>query len=91
LPQTEQIAEYFQIDPLGMLASGSLLATVDPAKLPALEAMQMERCREFAIIGKITSAAAGFKLIEGEATRDLPLFAMDEVSRALMHDDFTKR
>lgn len=83
LPETSAVAEYFAIDPLGMLSSGTLLAAVRPEHLDST----LELCRSDGIaaaaIGKLTSASSGFRLLEGNRASDLPIFLTDEVTRAL--------
>jgi hydrogenase maturation factor len=83
LPETALVSEALGLDPLGMLASGSLLAAV-----PADDIERVERaCREneipFAWIGKITPHSSGFVLRSHGAEHQLPVFNTDEVARAM--------
>ncbi len=81
LPETTAVATAFGLDPLGMLASGSLLLAVDPKSAPetinALAAAGIPAAR----IGVLTEDPHEFILErEGDAA-PLPAFAVDEVAR----------
>jgi hydrogenase maturation factor len=83
LPETETIAAHFGLDPLGMLASGSLLAAAEPATVERLvETAAAARIR-VTPIGVVTEAARGFTLRVGGREVELPEYASDEVTRAL--------
>jgi hydrogenase maturation factor len=87
LPETKAIAGYYTIDPLGMLASGSLLASISPAAVPAVE----QACRDggitFSWIGKLTVPERGITLIRDDRPVELSPFSPDEVARALTASD----
>lgn len=83
LDETRTVAEHFGLDPLGMLSSGSLLATVPPESLNATIEWCATEAIEVAVIGKLTSPDSGFGLIESGRTIELPTYQTDEVSRAL--------
>lgn len=83
MPETALIAECLELDPLGMLASGSLLAAVPPDGIDAVEDACHRASMPFAWIGKITPSDRGYALRDGKAERELPLFTTDEVARAL--------
>jgi hydrogenase maturation factor len=84
LPETAAIAESLGLEPLGMLASGSLLATVPAADMEAVERTCREHDMPFAWIGKVTPAERGMILREGNEETELPAFSTDEVARALL-------
>jgi hydrogenase maturation factor len=83
LDETRTTAAHFGIDPLGMLSSGTLLATVPADQVETVCRQCADSGIEIAQIGKLTSPASGFHLIEGHRTIELPAFQTDEVSRAL--------
>lgn len=83
LGETQVIAEQFGLDPLGMLSSGSLLATVPAEHVDQVMLHCRQRGIESAVIGKLTSPATGCRLIEDNRSRELPMFQTDEVTRAL--------
>lgn len=83
LPETRTIAAHYDIDPLGMLSSGTLLATVSAEKLDVVLRHVATADFEVAVIGKLTDPTMGFRLIEGNQTKALPVFQTDEVTKAL--------
>ena len=82
LPETRAIAEVLGLDPLGMLASGSLLIACAPADKRRV----MDACAEIGVpvarIGEVIPE--GFVLVDHDGERELPSFQTDEVSRALV-------
>ncbi len=83
LSETRAIADHYGLDPLGMLASGSLLAAVSPASVPDVEQACRERGIPCAWIGKLTSPERGVTLLRDGQPVDLVSFASDEVTRVL--------
>lgn len=83
LHETAAMAAALQLDPLGMLASGSLLIAVDPESRGSVEERAAAHGIEIAVIGALIEESEGFQLIESESTRELPEWTTDEVSRAL--------
>ncbi|MGH2560672.1 MAG: AIR synthase-related protein [Thermomicrobiales bacterium] len=83
LPETAAVASGLGLDPLGMLASGSLLAAVAPGAVEGA----IEACHQADIpineIGVATTAEEGFSLVFDGGLIDLPSFQADEVSRVL--------
>ena len=81
LPECRRICDALALDPMGLIASGSLLAAVSPADAPALiEALAQEGipARE---IGRFTDRADGLKAVTDTDTIDLPQFPRDELAR----------
>jgi hydrogenase expression/formation protein HypE len=71
----------FDLDPLGAIASGSLLMASPPERAPGLlDAYEREGidCVE---IGEATPAEQGLVLIEGGQAQELPAFERDEIAR----------
>jgi hydrogenase expression/formation protein HypE len=83
LDETRAIASHFGIDPLGMLSSGTMLATVSADRVDFVVEHCSARQIRTAVIGKLTSSSSGFQLIEGNRSLELPMFQTDEVTRAL--------
>jgi hydrogenase expression/formation protein HypE len=75
------LCEAFGLDPLGTIASGSLLLAVDAADADTV----LGACREKAIacvaIGDVTAASRGVSLVGAGHERPMPSFAQDEISR----------
>jgi hydrogenase expression/formation protein HypE len=82
-PETVAIAAALNIDPLGMLASGSLLAAVPRECMEAAEDALIAAGIPYAWIGKLTPPEAGMRVRTGMAESALPEFAVDEVARVL--------
>ena len=83
LPECRTFCQALKLEPLGLIASGALLATVDPQDASALiKALGHEGISAYEI-GRITPPVEGLKLRTKAGVRDLPLFARDEVARFL--------
>lgn len=82
-PDTELICARLGIDPLGLLASGSLLAAVSPEKVPEVLQLQMPDGGHPVVIGKLTAPERGFTMINGSEAQPLPSFPTDEYARFL--------
>jgi hydrogenase maturation factor len=83
LPETAAVADVLGLDPLGMLASGSLLAAVPPEGIDAAQRACRDHDVPFAWIGKIVPIERGFVLRDGGMESELPVFTTDEIARAL--------
>ena len=80
LPECRVMCQALGLDPLGLIASGALLATVDPLDAPRLiDALLAEGipARE---IGRLTPPEDGLKLRTADGTRELPVFERDELA-----------
>jgi len=81
LPLTREICSALALDPLGLIASGSLLIAARPAAAKAiLSAVAAAGCAA-AVIGRVTESREGLWLVEGGQRGPLPEFARDEVAR----------
>ena len=83
-PETEAIAEACGIDPIGMLASGSLLIAADPERETDLLVALRSEGFAAARIGQLTPPGSGYWLRRGDERLPLPTFVQDEVSRFLL-------
>jgi hydrogenase maturation factor len=83
LPETEAIASALGLDPLGMLASGSLLAAADPNAVEELISVGEALGFRLTPIGEVTGRAGRFTVRTDGAEHDLPVYESDEVTRAL--------
>ncbi|MFQ5770482.1 MAG: AIR synthase-related protein, partial [bacterium] len=79
LPEAKLLCEQFDLDPLGVIASGAVLMTVEKAKsskiVEALKATNIEA----EVIGKILDADRGVKILINNDYYDLPKFDRDEI------------
>ncbi len=81
LPECREICDALGLDPLGLIASGSLLAALRPGDVPALErALDREGIAAHEI-GTVTEPAEGLKVRFRDEVRDLPTFPRDELAR----------
>jgi hydrogenase expression/formation protein HypE len=83
LPETEALAQAFDLDPLGMLASGSLLVAADPNATARLKSVAAANGVEVTRIGSVTAEAGVFRLRERSHEEALPAFESDEIARVL--------
>jgi len=83
LPECKAICGALGLDPLGLLASGALLATMEAAEAPAA----LERLRAAGIpaarIGQVVPADEGRVLVADGRAAPLKSFARDELARYL--------
>lgn len=81
LPEGKVLCAELGLDPLGTIASGSLLAAVAPQD----EAAALAACRQAGIpctaIGRATAPEEGILLQEAAGPRPLPRFDQDEITR----------
>lgn len=87
LPATRAACERLALDPLGLIASGSLLATARPEAAERLLRAASDMKREAAVIGRVVGKAEGATLLVGGERRALPHFARDEVARFFEEQD----
>ncbi len=83
MPETSAIAAALGLDPLGMLASGSLLAAVEPEAVERLGSVSDTLGFRLTRIGEVTGQAGRFMLRENSVEREMPVFDSDEITRAL--------
>ncbi len=81
LPECQAVCDALGLDPLGLIASGALLATVARNEAAALvSALQDEGIAAFEI-GVVTDANQGLTMKTGDAVEALPRFERDELAR----------
>lgn len=83
LPETSAIAGELGLDPLGMLASGSLLAAADAGAVERLISAGTAAGIRVTSIGAVTDQPGRFTLRAGGIERELPVYARDEITRVL--------
>jgi len=81
LDEGRALCEAFGLDPLGTIASGSLLLAADPDDAGAILGAWRGAGIAGAAIGKVTPAAAGVTLASGAIARPMPSFPQDEISK----------
>jgi hydrogenase maturation factor len=81
LPEAARLCAQFGLNPLGVIASGSLLVFADPAFETRI-VRRMHKARvPTARIGTVIPKKDGVTLIEKDRARSLPRFAVDELAR----------
>ena len=81
LPECRAVCDALSLDPLGLIASGALLATLPPADARRLTAALRRAGIPAVEIGRVTPASEGLRLISNGAERALPTFERDELAR----------
>jgi hydrogenase expression/formation protein HypE len=82
-PETAAICHALALDPLGLIASGSLLIAAHPDSAAGVLAALREAGHEAARIGHMTQAADAWMTTSEGARLSLPVFARDELARFL--------
>ena len=81
LPECRAVCDALGLDPLGLIASGSLIATVDSEDAGTLvDALSREGIPAYEI-GRITQQEEGLKAETSKGVIDLPTFDRDEIAR----------
>ena len=86
LPLTREVCAALELDSLGLIASGSLLATCNAASADALLAELRALGIQAAAIGRVVPEAEGMWLQSAGTRAPLPEFPRDEVARFLEGD-----
>jgi hydrogenase expression/formation protein HypE len=81
LPEGARLCEAFGLDPLGTIASGSLLLAVEAADAERVAAACRSAGIACAAIGVVTERRDGMVLVEAGRARPMPLFPQDEISK----------
>lgn len=89
LPECRNICDRLAINPLGLLASGSLIITLAPSETSKLLAALGEGGINAEIIGKVVRAEEGLKIHTERGTQELPRFERDELTRFLDNRGFS--
>jgi hydrogenase maturation factor len=81
LPETASLCAEFGLDPLGLIASGSLLMALAPEDSPGVVACLRKAGIAASVIGKVVDRAEGLQLIRQGKPEPLPVFERDEIAR----------
>jgi hydrogenase expression/formation protein HypE len=82
-PETERVCALLDADPLGLIASGSLLICCDPADAAELTGMLATAGIPATDIGELTEEGAGVVALERDRPAPWPSFVTDEAARLL--------
>jgi hydrogenase maturation factor len=83
LPECREFCRALGLDPLGLIASGSLLAAVAPRDVPRLVDALRRQGIAAQEIGRCTAPEEGLTLRTADGVRELPTFDRDELARWL--------
>lgn len=81
LPECRAICDALSLDPLGLIASGALLATLPAADAERLVDALGREGIPAAVIGRVTPASDGLRLVSEGVASGLPVFGRDELAR----------
>ena len=81
LPECRQVCDALGLDPMGLIASGTLLAAVPPDRAAGLIDALAGAGIEAWEIGRFTEPSAGLKLETESGVEELPMFDRDELAR----------
>ena len=80
-PETQAICDLLDLDPLGLIASGALLASIEPASVElALSVLENEGISAVPIGTLLDDPAQARMIVDGNEV-DLPSFEVDEIAR----------
>jgi hydrogenase maturation factor len=80
-PETQAICNHYQLDPMGLIASGALLIVAAADQVKNLLSRLREERIPATIIGEVTDKSKGVKLLTAEGLCDLPLYEQDELTK----------
>ena len=80
-PQTREICRLLDLDPLGLIGSGSLLICCRPEACADLEARLGEAGIAITSIGEVGARGDGVKALDGGRKAQWPHFSVDEITR----------
>ncbi|MFC2016065.1 AIR synthase family protein [Chloroflexota bacterium] len=83
LPETVVFCEELGLDPLGLIASGALLASVAPQDSGRMLSALEEKGIGASIIGQVVGGPADVMVTEADVSSRLPTFSRDELARVL--------
>lgn len=86
LDECRILCRHYGLDPLGFIASGSLLIMVEPSDSGKIKRSLEEAGVPAAIIGRITGKEEGVKSRSEGRTKDLPRFDRDEITKILQRE-----
>jgi exodeoxyribonuclease VII large subunit len=81
LPECRRLCDHLGLDPLGVIASGALLLSVDPDDAEKIVRGLEAEGISAAVIGGVTPKEAGVRRIQDGKEGALPLFDRDEIAR----------
>jgi hydrogenase maturation factor len=81
VPEGRTLCEAFGLDPLGTIASGALLMTLDPVDAGIVIHALARESIDCHFIGQVVAREHGVTLVDGTTSRPMPVFPQDEITR----------
>ena len=81
LPESEVLCRHYHLDPLGTIASGALVMTVDAAYSSQIIGRLAEAGIFAAVIGSVQPPDFGLQIRHQGTFSDLPTFNRDEIGK----------
>jgi len=81
LPEGKALCAAFGLDPLGTIASGSLLMSLTPADAGIVIHALARESIDCHFIGQVVPREQGVTLVSGSRQEPMPVFAQDEITR----------
>ena len=81
MPETRLLCEQYGLDPLGLIASGSLLISAAVEATDTIIKALASRGIDASVIGRVVPPEAGVDLLRGDERFPLPAFSRDELAR----------
>jgi hydrogenase expression/formation protein HypE len=81
LPLARDLCVVFGLDPLGVIASGALLATAAPANVERLLELWGNAGWQGTVIGRILPQAGAYRALRSGHSAPFPTFAVDEITK----------
>ncbi len=82
-PECNKLSKKFKLDPLRLIASGSLIIISAPDESKKIVKSLRKNKIRAEIIGKVTSSKSGFKIIESGKTKSIRTPVIDEIGKIL--------
>jgi len=79
--ETSRLCVHFGLDPLGVIASGSLLVACPPGESELIIGALVDAGIAATVIGRAVAPSAGCMMATPDGMRALPTFARDEIAR----------
>jgi len=81
LPEGRRLCEAFGLDPLGTIASGALLLTMNPGDAATVVHALAREAIDAHYIGQVVPRDQGVTLVDARGERPMPVFDRDEISK----------
>ena len=81
IEETRMLCSEYNLDPIGVIASGALLIVVGPGDRDVVLNELAQNGVKCSVIGKLTNKNEGLKIVRNGEIKDLPVFDVDEITK----------